>query len=618
MGCSFVAERFDQSTNWRDRYISALAERVQGLEQKQRQSFDAGTGPFAESFSPDQETGPGFNRAPSFSASTSAPVNFNPFPRSEYSRDRIPSVGWGAYSTTSIVRPRASGSLAIAPNETFPSSIQNDPNLKVQIRDNSKSLLGEIFHSRPAKRQRTLGPEDNMHPPPTIDEAFMAKYYEQYHEQLALLPALDKILAVVKAADVGIQHAFATVIELLADLRPQPVVNGNHDTEMNLDPAINLPRKTLISPQFQTYDGLQDYVFGQAVGSTSGQLTEEENLSLVWILTLLAMSCENDMIHVRDNGTRAKSNFLYYGRIVLNRVEGGNNNPGRRTQYPDEVKQAFNCLSALAKYHAMGHALPVSTFIPPPALHHVECDAKALPFNSTYFVSSSNLLTLLSQVMLPNADNNSQLRSVLAGCLEDHFQLHFSLFEGSMSDATIPKQVHCLIKLFLASVTPYFVEGLETHAYHVSVMNTLQWTDGLTTILIQDAQAHAAAPRYNPLDMHTWSVAAIMLALFVVDVSDKALADFAAKRLEALRVELEKKAAAFHKNHGLEWFYGGAMEHWADVLLAMVEATRSRPAAAEEAVVGVGGGAGDTVLVPKFSEVVEKGWMGVALYFKKE
>jgi len=55
------------------------------------------------------------------------------------------------------------GSLAVGPHEEFPASFLESPaNLKALTRDPPTSLTGEIFDSRPNKRQRTEGPDDNM------------------------------------------------------------------------------------------------------------------------------------------------------------------------------------------------------------------------------------------------------------------------------------------------------------------------------------------------------------------------------------------------------------------------------------------------------------------------
>jgi hypothetical protein len=591
-----------------------LAERVQGLEQKQRQSLDAGQGGFAESFSPDDQTGPGFqNRAPSYSA----PSTFNPFPRSEYQRDRIPSVGWSAQSPDSVLRSRAIGSLAIAPHESFPTSfLEEAANLKFQIRDPSQSFFGEIFGTRSSKRQRTQGPDDDMPPvqPLNIDDAFLSNYYQQYHPLVALLPEAGRVIAIVANADPVMQHAFATAIELLPDLRAAPTVNGTHDANTTLDPAISLPRKTLKSDRFQTYDSLQQYVFAQGTG-TALHRTEDENLTMVWTMALLAIGAENHVKHLKNSSPLPKSVILPLARFVLDQVRTdnagiSNSASGRRqTTYPDEVTQAHNCLGVMIQYHALGVGLPASGLVPANYPVNVrDFNVEKTPAEAAYIASSSNLIEMLGQVVL-EGDASHDVRALCGFLLQRHFDTHLSLYGGSVRDSTISTQIHCFLELILAPF-PYLAPGDSAPVF--PVVSALTWADKLATVLISDAQASSAASRYNPLDLYTWSLATTSLCLFATDASTRALAEFAVKRLGALRSELQKKSDAFHRAFGLEWFFGGRVEPWADVLLAMIDQAEGRAAAA-----AAGDGGHDVAAVPNLEQVMMKGLLNGVLFFAK-
>ncbi|OCT53243.1 hypothetical protein CLCR_11396 [Cladophialophora carrionii] len=596
-------------------YISQLAERVQGLEQKQRQSLDAGQGGFAESFSPDDQTGSGFqNRAPSFSA----PANFNPFSRVEYQRDRIPSVGWTAQSPGSALRSRAIGSLAIAPHESFPTSfLEEAPNLKFQVRDPSQSFFGEIFGARPSKRQRTQAPDDDMPAVQALnlDDAFLSNYYQQYHPLVALLPESRKVIAIVSEADPVMQHAFITAIELLPDLRAAPTVNGNHDTNMTVDPAIDVPRKSLKSDRFPTYDALQQYLFAQGTG-TALHRTEEENLTMVWTMALLAMGAENHVKLLKNSSPLSKSVMLPLARFVLEQVRTDNagiptsvaDRP-RQTTYPDEVTQAHNCLGVMIQYHALGVGLPASGLVPANYPVNVrDFDAKKTTPEAAYLASSSNLVELLCHVVL-EGESTREIRALGGFLLQRHFDTHLSLYGGSLRDTSIANQLHCFLELIIAPF-PYLPPGASAPLF--PVVSALTWADKLTTVLIGDAQATSAAPRYSPLDMHTWSLATTSLCLFATDASTRALAEFAVKRLDELRAELQKKSDAFHRTFGLEWFFGGRMEPWADVLLAMIDQAKGRAAAA-----AVGDGGHDVVAVPNMEQVMMNGLLNGVLFFAK-
>ncbi len=583
-----------------------MAERVQGLEQQQRQSFDAATGGYVESFSPDAQTGPGFpNRAPSFSAHADP----NPFPSSEYHRDKIPSVGWSNNTPGSGLRSREVGSLAVAPNESLQSSLLEDATQeKAQIRG-PKALSGELFDTRPTKRQRTQGPDDEMEAIfPKFDETFLDTYYQQYHPQFALLPDSARVLEVVSNADFGMQHAFVTAVDLLPNLRAPPSVNGSYGTNPNLDPAINAPRKSLKFPFFENFESLRQFVFDEASGNPLFR-SEEESLTLVWTMGLLGIGWVNDLKHLKHRGPLSLASLLPLALSVLEQFRSDNAEtvPGPTTiihlaQYSDEANQVYCCMCTLLKYHALGLGMPASELLSVPRqLIVAEGDARRLPINAAYIASSSNLLDILSRVVLPNHD---RIRTSAGTFLRQMFTVQFGMYIESMLDNMVAKQLRTFLELSIVACMDPLSNGPTT------LLDVLAWSDKTTTVLVEEAQANASAQRYNPLDQTLWSVTALVLCQFVTDVSSRGLADHAGERLEVLRAELQIKSEAFHRNYGLEWFFGGRMEHWADVVLTMIDYVKARPSAVDDEDL-----TGNMFVVPELAKTMEKGWLNGVMYF---
>ncbi|KIW24786.1 uncharacterized protein PV07_10478 [Cladophialophora immunda] len=586
-------------------YISALAERVHGLEQKQRQSLDAGLTGFAESFSPDEPSGPSFNRASSFSASTTV----NPFSRAEFQRDRIPSTGgWGITSIASSLRSRASGSLAIAPNETLPAAIpEEEANPKPDFRDSTGTLFVELDSAHRTKRPRIQGPNEDV-PPFKMDHPFLAKYYEQYHPLFPLLPSDDIVDAVVSKADVDMQHALAVAVDLLPDLKAGVTLNGalessslNHD----LDPAISRPTRALSSKNFENYDKLLEYL-SRAVYGVPITHSLETNLALAWAFALVSLTCEHDIKHMEGDDEKSKLHLLDCSRFVLNKLRGAAIRGEIPIAFPDQaafidtLNLAMNCILFSSKYHFLSLAIHPDEVTNPHRLSIRNVNSSTVTVEAAYLQTSSNQLDCLSEIFWPRGDATPEARLVRKIFWQDVFDMHLVSYDESLRDSAVVKEFHWFMEVMMS---PYQGQRVPLPS------PILERAVNLTSVLIEDAKATSGAPRYNPLDIHAWSTAAITLCEIVTDVSSKLIADYARKHLEDLRVELQKKSDALHKHYDFEWFYGGKMKHWTDGLISMIDYVMERPAAADENT------SSSVLLVPDFAAMMENGWLRALTYF---
>ncbi|OAP58244.1 hypothetical protein AYL99_07334 [Fonsecaea erecta] len=589
-------------------YISALAERVHGLEQKQRQSLDAGPVGFAESFSPDEPTGPGFsNRASSFSASTTV----NPFSRAEFQRDRIPSTGgWGISSIAPSLRSRASGSLAIAPNETLPATIsEEDANPKPEFRDSPRTIFSQIENSHRPKRPRLQGSNEDS-PPFKMEHSSLPRYYEQYHPLFPLLPDHDIVDAVVSNADVDMQHALAIAVDLLPDLRAGATLNGAHNSSFSLnhdlDPAISRPTRTLSSTQFANYEKLLEYL-GNLVNGVPATHSMDTSLALAWALALISLTCEYDVKHLAGEGDKSKLQLLNHSRYVLVQLQVAAARGEAPTSFPDlasfvhTVNLATNCVLLLTKYHWLSIALHPGEVTRSRYLSIRNVDPKAITVEAAYLQTSSHQLDLLFKIILPHEDASTDMKMAHKDFLQTAFDVHLCSYDETLRNSAIVKQFHWFMELLMSPYQP------QTPPFPTPILDCAV---NLASVLIEDAKATSGAPRYNPLDLHTWSVATITLCEIIADVSSKPIVDYASKHLEQLRAELQKKSDAMHKHYDFEWFFGEKMKHWTDGLMSMIDY------ALEEHVSAVGENRSNAVmLVPNFAEMMEKGWLRALVYF---
>lgn len=580
-----------------------MAERVQGLEQKQRQSFDAAQGAFSESFSPDEQSGPGFNRTSSFSG----PTSFSPFPRSEYSREKIPVSGW---NSGFIARSRGSGSLAVAPNDTSASSTRDDDNTsKFQVRLSPTTLTSLIIDSRPSKRARTQGPDTEMESL-AVDEAILAKYVQQYHPLLSILPEPAKVVQIVGNATSFSQHAFVTAVEVLPDLRIEPVVNGTHISD--LDPAIGPTKKTLTSNHFQRFETLAQYLLTEDELIKS-QRSHEDTITLVWAVTLLAVSCENDAMRLLKSQT-SKLSLLNIGRGLIEEIRSPST--GGTHPYSDEAESAYNCLVLLLQYEALGAAKSIEKVMKVPYTMTLD---NVKPANTTdeasFLVASSIQLNAVAQVIhaaethaSPKVtEARSETLRVNLGFASFHHNATKALYAHLLGESTLLKQFQAFLDLCLSPyvdphLTPFSRAGL-----------VLENALNLAEILIQEAQDSSNARRYNPLDLYTWSLTAVTLCEYKLNCTSDTIVGVATKQLDLLVAELKKKSDFFHKNYAFEDFWGGDVKHWSDSVLAMIDWAQDQPAALVTEPPSE-----NMVMIPNLAPTLLRGYMSSVLYFAED
>jgi hypothetical protein len=507
----------------------------------------------------------------------------------------MPSTGWIPYPTGTAVRPRAVGSLELAPNEHLP-NVQAD-----RYRDPSKSLANDIY-PRPTKRQRM---DDNVRPS-SLEDSDMQKYYQQYHVQFALLPDSARIKSIASRADQPLEQALSVAMQLLPDLDLSTTVNGHHDSALEVDTVKAAHRQRLNSARFEDYKALEEYL-AQEIVTSPEQRSDEDNLTLLWTLLLLAISVDTNFRALID-GNLSKSRQLLVSRFILDhlRLDLSQVSPGTqadRVNYVDEINQAYACTTMLLKYQALSLGLPPAAFAPVGSANIVrDFDAKKLPPSAAYLATSSNVLSALSD-MISLSDLDLRARNVIKKATVNLIDCYFANHDGYMKDDLLVKQVYHFVILCAdayESSLPMFPTSLLNHADH------------LAAILIEAAREATGARLYNPIEMYTWTLTVLVFCGFVTDVSSKPLADFAGTRLKELRTELEQKSQRFHRSYPHAAFFGGTMECWVDAVLAMIDYVLARPRAADEDQID------GSVVVPRFAGWLEQGWMNAVLFFAKK
>lgn len=533
-----------------------------------RQSYDLGSGPqsFDQlAFSPNESSNP----RPRYSF-TSVPAPFAP---AEFQRDRIPSTGgWGSdQPDLAALRSRDSGSLAIAPDQTIPSTSpsENDTTKIAQL------FSSQLDRSRPAKRQKTDQAYE-LQQPFAMDLSLLTTYYDQFHPLVGILPEPDTVLRIV--ADVthyAVSHAFGTVLELLHGVRPLSVTNGTHDQAQNsqIDPAVTKGRKAIKSSAFENVKQLSDYLQGTLTQDLTSR-SSSENLVTVWTLTLTILLAEDDV--TPDSPLLATSQLIAASMRILHHLETAEAPLPLSTNdkdYLTEVLQGplnFTILSS--KLDTLSHGTSDFSQTTFPLVERIQ--TRLASDEASYLFSAANALQNVLAVLafpigLPMSANarHASLYTVLPMT-----RLPFpSLRKESPIVGHFERFVHLVLSRDLSGL---FVSGILGAAITVADHLVVEFNKGPAQMV------------YNPLDVHTYSLVTIVLLEFVQNCSIVGLRQSAAMVLELLQPVLEKRSAQFHQDYGYEWFFASPepdtnaddyrMTHWTDQLLAMIAWVRQR------------------------------------------
>ncbi|KAI1611641.1 hypothetical protein EDD36DRAFT_295320 [Exophiala viscosa] len=591
-------------------YIKELAERVQQVEhvQKQalRQSLDAGSlAGYAETFSPDD----------SASASRrhfSFPDPRNPFAPIDFQRDRIPSTGaWGP----SGVRPRDNGSLAIAPDQFIPASASGRDALKHS--ETVKPFWTELEPSPPPSRPRSDDPYANLEPL-VVDRLHLSNYFKHVHSLFALLPEAEVVTRVAHGSPAGLQHAFADVIALLPGSTSPAVLNGNHadNSAARNDAMTQLPKSDLPSKTFENSEELTSYIVKRAEAFTSTGW-DRGSLVRVWILLLLAVLYENDVMHIQGLDITKTDLINSSLRILESKREedAANYSPDLdKSQFDHICRQAFNCACLLSKLHALSlgtSSREFSTSDDPNSGAMVGyADIANVPSGAGFLTHASNTIAMASCLLHidPCSPVGAQVKRILT----------FTLFED-----TLKKYPPLDLQSPIVQQTKLFLDLLMSRHpdNEYSAMTVLMKASQLTDFLVGDPRS---SMYYNPVDMHAWSLATITCCEFAMHAREETYTKPAVENLGRLRTALQKRLEAFHQSYGYSTFWapaGGAtdeyrMSHWADCLLNMIDDVRVRAATREE---GGGDSAGDNAAVlPNLSLLLAEGWFRVLYHYRQK
>ncbi len=596
------------------RYIKELAERVQQVEQVQkqalRQSLDIGSnmGPYTEPFSPEESVSMGKRQA-----SLTDPRN--PFARSEYERERIPSTGaWGPEPPTAAgLRPRDTGSLAIAPDQSAPIGA---PTRDLKLSESVQNFWSEMEEPPLPKRPRLDDPYAKLLPF-KMEPGFLSGYYDYIHPSFALLPDADTVVEVVGTGAPSFQHAFAVAIGLLPRPGSDNAVNGNHfDQPSDSDLQGSSADRDFDdhARAFEKYENLADYMKTVSEGGF-GSHTDNDVLTGIWILTILAVACENDVKQI-SGSLVSKSTLITSSLRMIDCLRGRDtsattkSSDRSRPEFRQLVDQAFYCVSLLSKLHVLSlgrgqAALSKDDLVEKDVILGL-AEARRLPVDAAYLIHASNTLGLVGLLVHEEPDSKVA-RHLRISMTEYYFHLLPPLYPSLDSQSPVVQSVKMFVELML-SRRPTYAEPIPI----------FEKADDLAAFLISQSATTPQKRAFNPFDMHIWALLTITLGEFVLNCSSEQLRTQAMSYLARLEPVLQARSEAFHGSGSHEWFWAvdttKAKEyrasHWSDCLLRMIDDIKEkRPLAVNDV-------SNDAMIVPNFAALLRQGWYRVLYHYR--
>lgn len=585
-------------------YIKDLADRVHSVEQVQaaalRQSLDIGStsAPFDQvAFSPEE--------APAGRSRLSFSFSQAPFAQSEFQRDRIPSTGaWG--SNLPDLRSRDRGSLAIAPDQTLPpTNVSNSDPAKTTEYTADKSFWSDLDQARPAKRQKLDQPSDNMEAF-NLNEAHLSKYYTHVHPLIGLLPEAGTVIGVIENATVKVSHAFAIALELLPGIPSESTVNGDHHPESTTiaQTSVTATNITFNSGAFSTFDDLSKWISDKLKDHPADR-SDDDNLALVWICLLVALSLEKDFAGIiADPITTA--DFLSQSFEVVSYLGADTETPpdsfiADNEEFLGVVRTAYNVSFLLATLHSLGSGL----------VPYLKPDRKLASVNKATYISPEAAYVALFantvEMVLPFMQLPQESLSIYASEWFKGSVLYSLVHYPTLNEQTpIVRQ----ISVFLTLVVTRNKKEITTEAVFMA-------THALGDFLIQKARNTPDSNPYNLFDVHCYTVATITLLEFMMTCGNPYYRKASKDAIELLQPVIENISAAYHKDHGgRDWFYAPEnatdpdyrTTHWSDCLLNSIKY-------AKEHEPDENSWSPDHQIVPAFDRLLRRGYLNVVALF---
>jgi hypothetical protein len=591
-------------------YIKELAERVQQVENVQKHAFrqSLDIGPYAESFSPDEPVSIS-RRQPSLTDPR------NPFARSEYERDRIPSTGAWAQESSAVagLRPRDAGSLAIAPDQSAPSAA---PTRDTKVSESVQPFWSNAEAPPLPKRRRLDDPYAKLLPF-KMDPGYLSGYYDYIHPSFALLPDAETVVEVVGSAVPSFQHAFAVAIGLLPCPRSDNAVNGNHINQASEAQFQGITDQGFDnhSRAFEKYENLAHYM--KTVSEEDlGTHTDNDVLTCIWTLILLAAECENDVKQIAGS-MMSKSTLITSSLRMIKYTRGydttstANSFSRSRPEFGQLIDQAFYCLCILSKLHVLGHghglaALSTDDLVEKEVILGL-AEAKRLPVDAAYLIHSSNILGLVGLFVHEEPDSKIA-RYFRTSMTEYYFRLLPPLYPPLDLQSPVVQAVKLFVELML-SRRPTIAEPIYI----------FEKTNELAAFLVSQSAKTPQRPTFNPFDMHIWALVTITLGEFVLNCSSAEFRTQALATLLQLAPLLQKRSEAFHRDNSHEWFWAVdttkvkeyRASHWSDSLLTMIDDINMKNSLTVE------DGGNDALIVPDFAALLQKGWYCVVCRYER-
>lgn len=448
----------------------------------------------------------------------------SPFGPADYQRDRMPSSAWntGNTPTSTNFRARDRGSLAIAPDQHFPTATSYPTSVK--------PFWSDFEDPPPAKRQKLDTILSSMEPIDVLAED-LDGYYASIHPELCLLPE-DRAIAVkiIQKAAVPFQYWFYSTLNQIPSensfhhkMRSEsdskqpgerPVNKGSNKVDPIQEEILDL----LISPEYQT--NAADWLLWVWASTIRAVLTEL-NLPLTFSKSIgRTRMLEQAADHVKWFKDVAILNDPIIPDIDNSVVKGLS-------------EKAWNIILTLDRYHSLATGGGATRWSMDAALDIDTCKDLA-PITDLICMASNPLVVNIMILQARPTQADSQWAR-FAPFSTSRWVAYCAKDAGlDQEDLTVRK-----LKVFYSLILSYFMQAWMPD-------NIIRPTSELAVLILQSNPAPANKGYvYSLLDMHIFAVTAFTLIEFLNADADPDFILYAKDALGLIQTALEQKVQIY-------------------------------------------------------------------------
>lgn len=368
-----------------------------------------------------------------------------------------------------------------------------------------------------------------------VTDASSIRYFDKIHHVFPILPKHAKdIDTLLRACPARLTHAFAFV----------------------LGSAQGTPPST--SNFFKTYQEVEDHAWSQAKTNPKIRPTGE-NIIWLWTYVFMIFNAEKDLSKLYGAGL-PQGTLLKLAHDLSTFISNDTLFSAESSEDSEFIlaRRAHYVVGILLTLHKVATGTDSSDSLPSHQIDSFDELNSILPDEAALLSRSCGVLAIIdTSIGLPTTWKTApSFTAQNKALIEQHLSFAFGTARQQSDLDTLCKQIQSLVVILLARFT-----------FTRSPVEILIPTLELVETLLQNTTASDIAPKYNPLDIHLFSLAVITLLEFTECVNGQ----FVAPALEGL-AKIQRALEQIAKRINTETLANAEPMHWSSCLLRVIHA----------------------------------------------